>query len=334
MKCPSVVELPRPPTDRRGWPWTEGYDSSLWLARRSNWPRVSIVIPSFNQGEFIEEALRSVLLQGYPDLECIVFDAASIDDSVNVIVRYSPWLAFWASEKDWGQSHAINKGLQHCTGVFFNWHNSDDVLAPGSLFHTVSALLEHPEASYVHGYRLAIDPTGRILSSSVSSYGPQTRFAPTLEDSITNLKTGMQPGCLMRKQFVDNQGGLDESLHFVMEADLLLKLSLLGLPLYVHALVVHYRCHSRTKSLSMWPVGRGHERLRVVRNLFRMKGSDKYCHLRRKAKASGHRYAWQCAGMNNQGILFLYHFVMDVLYSPFGAWDKRWAVLQGLRHGR
>ena len=86
--------------------------------------------PSYNQGQFIEETIRSVLLQGYPDLEYIIIDGGSTDHSVEIIRKYEPWLTYWVSERDRGQSHAINKGFCRSTGVLLGWLNSDDVLLP------------------------------------------------------------------------------------------------------------------------------------------------------------------------------------------------------------
>ena len=82
----------------------------------SAWPRISIVTPSYNQGQFIEETIRSILLQGYPDLEYIIIDGGSTDQSVEIIRKYEPWLTYWVSEKDRGQSHAINKGFERASG--------------------------------------------------------------------------------------------------------------------------------------------------------------------------------------------------------------------------
>src|SRR5262249_7885222 len=91
------------------------------------------VTPSYNQGQFIEETIRSILLQGYPDLEYIIIDGGSTDESVATIKKYEPWLTYWTSERDRGQSHAINKGLAIATGSVFNWLNSDDLLLPSAL---------------------------------------------------------------------------------------------------------------------------------------------------------------------------------------------------------
>ena len=94
------------------------------------WPRMSIVTPSYNQGQFIEETIRSVLLQSYPDLEYIVIDGGSTDESVEIIKKYVEWLAFWVSEPDRGQSDAINKGLTISKGDFLAYLNSDDAYRP------------------------------------------------------------------------------------------------------------------------------------------------------------------------------------------------------------
>jgi glycosyltransferase involved in cell wall biosynthesis len=97
------------------------------------WPRITIVTPSFNQGHFLEETLRSVLLQGYPNLEYFVIDGGSRDQSVDIIRRYEPWLSGWVSEKDRGQSHAINKGFERATGDLITFQNSDDIYLPEAL---------------------------------------------------------------------------------------------------------------------------------------------------------------------------------------------------------
>ena len=134
MRCPTLAELPLPPPEKTGWPWTvETPPVPPVRPDGSAWPRISIVTPSYNQGQFIEETIRSVLLQGYPDLEYMIIDGGSTDQSVEIIRKYEPWLTYWVSERDRGQAHAINKGLEHCNGRVFNWINSDDYLTPKSL---------------------------------------------------------------------------------------------------------------------------------------------------------------------------------------------------------
>src|SRR4051812_31180515 len=129
MKCPSLAELPPPPPGAAGWPWTEE-SSGL---EEGPWPRVSIVTPSYMQGDFLEETIRSVLLQGYPDLEYFIIDGGSTDRSVEIIRRYEPWLAGWVSEKDAGQPAAVNKGWNRASGDILAYINSDDWYYPGAL---------------------------------------------------------------------------------------------------------------------------------------------------------------------------------------------------------
>src|SRR5437870_43541 len=141
MKRPRLRELPPPPKGKTGWPWTEESlqcESSVNDGRR--WPRISIVTPSFNQGQFIEETLRSVLLQGYRDLEYLVLDGGSSDNSVEIIKKYSPWLTYWTSQPDAGQSDAINQGLKLASGVFATWINSDDLLCKNALRDLATAV--------------------------------------------------------------------------------------------------------------------------------------------------------------------------------------------------
>src|SRR5690606_33324855 len=107
-------------------------------------PKISIVMPSFNQGHLIEESIDSVLSQGYDHLEFIVIDGGSSDKTIEVIKKYESHLAYWVSEKDSGKSNAINKGLSRCTGEIFNWLNSDDLLATDALKMVSETYLKDP----------------------------------------------------------------------------------------------------------------------------------------------------------------------------------------------
>lgn len=269
-KIPSLTDLPPPPAGKTGWPWTEASPGRTHVrADGAVWPRVSLVTPSFNQARYIEETIRSVLLQGYPDLEYIIMDGGSSDGTVDIIRQYEPWLAHWESNQDRGQSHAINKGLARATGTYFNWNNADDVLTPGSLAVTVEALLEHPETSAVTGYIVVIDAESHVIS--VNNERPELKggkgFFLDTRRCVAELKTGCQPGCLMDRKLAVAVGGVDERIHYSMDQDLLLRL-LLKRPIYhVDHPVILFRAHAESKTLSLTGA-RATERLTIAKTLF------------------------------------------------------------------
>lgn len=135
MRCPTLKELP-PPEGKTGWPWTK---ESRQLPDKTPdgrpWPRISIVTPNYNYGQFIEETIRSVLLQGYPNIEYIIIDDGSTDNSIDIIKKYEKWLAYWETGPNRGEAHAINKGLGQASGVIAACLNSDDFYLAGALRH-------------------------------------------------------------------------------------------------------------------------------------------------------------------------------------------------------
>ncbi len=185
------------------------------------WPRISIVTPSYNQGEFVEETIRSVLLQGYPNLEYLVVDGGSDDETVSILGKYDPWIDDWVSESDRGQSHAINKGLEKASGDILTWLNSDDYLAPDALRHMAEAF--HRAGSNVGaivGVGHKVNREGEIV------YTPDP---PDLsyEALLDWLGRGnfMQPACFFRRQAWEECGPLREDLRYPMDVDLWLKMA-------------------------------------------------------------------------------------------------------------
>jgi hypothetical protein len=164
MSCPRLAELPLSPSSKTGWPWTEeSCRLDEMAADGQRWPRIGVITPSFNQGQFIEETIRSVLLQGYPNLEYIVLDGGSRDASVEIIKKYSPWISYWLSEPDGGQSDAINRGLKMTSGVFATWINSEDMLFKNALVEHASRIGFDSSVVYV-GVCAHTDEVGKILS--------------------------------------------------------------------------------------------------------------------------------------------------------------------------
>lgn len=155
-----LAALPAPPEGRRGWPWN--IQTTPPTEPAAGWPKITIVTPSFKQGVFLEETLRSVLLQNYPDLEFIVMDGGSPDTSPAVIERYRPWLSFARVQRDRGQSHAINLGFSLGSGEIHGWINSDDFYLPGALHRVALAWLRGVD--FVYGDGLELDEvSGNML---------------------------------------------------------------------------------------------------------------------------------------------------------------------------
>ena len=162
MRCPTLSELPTPPRGKRGWPLTEETPQLPdTMPDGQPWPGVSIVTPSYNQGRFIEETIRSVLLQGYPDLEYIIIDNSSVDNSVEIIRKYEKWLTYWVSEPDKAQSQAINKGFEKATSEIYAWLNSDDYLLKDALKNVAHAYRASPKAGAWRGGSLFVTVDGK-----------------------------------------------------------------------------------------------------------------------------------------------------------------------------
>ncbi len=333
--CPGLKDLPPAPRNKSGWPWTQECKALPdQMPEGSNWPRVSIVTPSYNQGRFIEESIRSVLLQGYPDLEYIIIDGGSDDESVDIIKKYEPWLSYWESKPDRGQSHAINKGLQKCTGKLFNWHNSDDVLTPNSLARTVEVMTKFSQAGYVHGDRIIIDENSVVQGDTRNCYGDKVDFLPTITTVVSTLRAGCQPGCLMNRDIVTELGMADENLHYIMDVDLLVRTALLRPPVYVPFPVVCLRVHAAIKS-AQWNAQRAKEKIVLARKIFCSRNlAASIKRLKRCSFAKAHQYAWICyAGAGKYGPT-LWHFAMDVFYTSGRGWRERLGRLRQLLESR
>jgi len=162
---------------RSGWPWVLAAVATAWQPRDLRWPRISIVTPSFNQGRYLEETIRSVLLQGYPNLEYIVIDGASTDGSMKILQKYAPHLAYWSSEPDDGCAQALNKGLGRASGAIFGFINSDDVYEPGVLFDVARYFLDRPHVDVLSGHGNFIDGDGRQMRMIRSDEWSLRRFA-------------------------------------------------------------------------------------------------------------------------------------------------------------
>ncbi|MEM9830580.1 MAG: glycosyltransferase family 2 protein [Bacteroidota bacterium] len=205
-------------TGSNKWPWTSACPKDHYHSR-GEWPVISVVIPSYNQGAFLEKTIRSVLMQNYPSLELIVIDGGSTDMSVEIIEKYAGHLDFWVSEEDSGQANAINKGLQRATGDILYWINSDDYLLPKALFH-VGSFDWKPEIGAIVGIGHKVDLQDRV------QYTPKV---PALSFHAFLHWVGygnfMQPACFFSAKAWEECGPLNEKLDFCLDVDLWLKIS-------------------------------------------------------------------------------------------------------------
>ncbi len=245
MRCPNVNELPPPPPGKTGFPWTVGTPDGSG-ADVALLPRVTIVTPSYNQAEYIEETIRSILLQGYPDLEYIIVDGGSTDGSVDVIEKYQPWLAWWVSERDKGQSQAINKGFARATGKIYNYIASDDLLEPGCLLNVARAMRER-NAPWVVGqvrYRSAGHPDWPLRVFAEKSFTEWFLWCPV-----------PQPSSFWTSDLHRANGEFREDLHYYFDYDFWLRLRFLKdlVPAVIPDDLAVYRLHDRSKTVSANP---------------------------------------------------------------------------------
>lgn len=209
MSIIKLTDLPLPPKDKTGFPWTEHPTPQH---SKPNLPKISIITPSFNQGLYIEETIRSVLLQNYPNLEYIIIDGGSKDETISIIKKYEHWITYWFSEPDDGQSDAINKGLRYATGDIFNWINSDDVYLPNALL-SIGYFFSNKDLNVLCGQEYLLYPNGqKILTTG-------TVICDTLEETIARGHI-QQPPTFFRMHVVKQLGGVDTRLHFCMDAEL------------------------------------------------------------------------------------------------------------------
>jgi glycosyltransferase involved in cell wall biosynthesis len=165
MPSPSLKELPPPAAHRTGWPWTEESPrAAKAMADGRAWPLITIVTPTYNHERYLEETLRSVLLQGYPNLEYIVVNDGSTDGTAEIIERYEPFLAGSIRRANRGQSYSINEGLERASpGGWFNWLNSDDILMPGALRTLAEIIAVAGDAQWIAGTGLLMTDDGLLF---------------------------------------------------------------------------------------------------------------------------------------------------------------------------
>jgi glycosyltransferase involved in cell wall biosynthesis len=208
-------------------------------------PLVSIITPSYNQARFLEATLCSVLEQDYPNIEYLVVDGASTDGSVDIIRRYADHLIWWVSEKDSGQSEAINKGLRRARGEIVGWLNSDDVYQTGAIAAAVAAFRSHPEAAVVYSNALAIDANGKPFNIM------KARQFSLLDLMAFNIIC--QPAAFMRRSILEQVNYLNPAYHLLMDHLLWISMAQIAPLVYVPKTWAAARYHDQAKNRTRGP---------------------------------------------------------------------------------
>jgi len=211
---------------------------------------VSIVTPSFNQAPYLEDTIRSVLEQDYPELEYTIVDGGSTDGSVDIIRRYADRLSWWVSEPDKGQTDALNKGFARAKGEILAWLNSDDTYQPGAVSEAAAFLRSRPEVGLVYGEANFIDENGHVIG----------RF-PAAQTNYRRLRRGYvhipQQAAFFRAELWRKVAPLDPSFYFAMDYDLWVRLAALAPIQYVPRTWANFRLHTQGKTIAAdercWP---------------------------------------------------------------------------------
>lgn len=237
-----VADLPSPPYGRSGWPWTEhSADAAAHRSLGSQSPRITIITPTLNQGHLIEETIRSVLLQGYPNLEYMIFDGGSTDRTLEVIGKYARWLTHWESKPDRGQAHAINKGIDRATGDIIHWINSDDLLPPATLHRIANAFKEDS-----------------LIAGSVHFFGDGEWIEANTNLSPAGLINGFpgtiyhQPGVWLPRSAFANDKRFNESFHYSFDWEFTVRwLRRNPAICYLDAVLASFRLHEASKTVAL-----------------------------------------------------------------------------------
>ena len=231
-----------------------------------NLPKISIITPSYNQGQYLEETILSVIDQDYKNMEYIIIDGGSTDNSVDLIKKYEQHLTYWVSEKDTGQSEAINKGFKLASGDIICWLNSDDILMPDSLNMIADCFEKNKDIMLINGNAVLIDEHSNILTDHF-----------ILKQKDWYAKKGIfylsQPSMFWKRQIFDAVGYLKEDFHASMDREFLIRIFKKGYNIgQMNKILAGFRIHSKSKSY------KGSERIPYKRDLVELQKlyGDKY----------------------------------------------------------
>ncbi|NWG34852.1 MAG: glycosyltransferase [Chloroflexi bacterium] len=318
--------------EKTKWPWRHASGTLPTAWERAALPKISVITPSYNQGKYIEETIRSVLLQDYPNLEFIIMDGGSTDNTLEIIKKYEPWLAYWESVPDRGQSHAINKGLQKATGDWIAWLNADDLYLENALPLIASAIVRSPEPVFwIVGATIFTDPDLHEISQFpphlYTSPGRDRNYIPTgWIDFVCTKRSGIalpQPSSFWKRDIVIEVGGIDETLKYAMDHELYGRLAYHGFrPVLIGQALACFRMHSAQKTVN-FPIVFWEEELEIVRHWMRRVEGDEKQRLESYA-------LWLERYIKNYPVRSFYHGIRTRLgvllktrFTPIYNWMKR-----------
>lgn len=256
------------------------FDEIIILNKNPNYPKISIVTPSYNQAQFLERTILSVLNQNYPNLEYIIIDGGSTDGSVEIIKKYEKYLTYWVSEKDGGQADAINKGFKKSTGEILAWLNSDDTYLP-KIFHKVAKKFkQHPEADLIFGDIYFINQydkrTGELRLTKLN-----------IDNFLYECISLPQPATFWKKNIFNKVGKIQVKYQYCMDLDFFVRIAEIGKLMHVKEYLANFRIHENSKTskyLDVW----SYERDDIIKSYLPKNTQNIYilykkylCHLKR-----------------------------------------------------
>lgn len=241
------------------------FDERVILNKHPSWPKISIVTPSYNQGQFLERTILSVLNQNYPNLEYIIIDGGSTDKSVEIIKKYEKFLAYWTSEKDNGQADAIRKGFDRSTGEILAYLNSDDVYLPETLTRVAKAFQSNSEIKIVYGNEYLIDQAGQITGERrLTGYIP---FVSKLGFLYGGFRI-YQPASFWTRELYFAVGGIDTVFCHCMDDDLFTRFALAQAKWkFVRQCLAGFRIHQVSKTSTLQHIAK--KEIKIIKNKYR-----------------------------------------------------------------
>lgn len=271
-------------------------------------PKVSIITPSYNQGEYLEETIQSVLNQTYGNIEYIVIDGRSTDNSVDIIRKYEERITFWCSEKDKGQADAINKGLKRATGDLVCWINSDDVLYPNFVEKFVNYFVAHPDVDFLYGDV----EQGADMQHATMRRGEVIDY-PTM---LRTLRVPMpQQATMWRKEVMDKIGYLDPQWHVLLDREYFMRIAQHCVIEYLPGVVAFFRNHENAKSIAEW-----HKWMPELEKYYTTLFEDSnfpYQHLKKESMASMYWECYRIAVSCNEKQAQRYYLKQLLIIRPF-----------------